>query len=138
VVGKQDEQFTLIGFSATSPGKAVLRPFLKLFVIPGHRRQGHGKLMRVRADGFQVVLIGQISVGSGPPKVLPSTSLMAFTTYSCQRKLWPAARFRNPLSRSPGVQRRRFHFFPRVLFLGARIENVQLEFAQALQVGACL
>src|SRR5579859_3032177 len=61
-VGKQDEQFALIGLLPHFQ-QAVLRR-LEFVAVSRHRRQGHGQLMRVCAYRLEVVLIGQIGIGS--------------------------------------------------------------------------
>src|SRR5216683_8213559 len=91
--------------------------------------------MRVGADRFQVVLIGEIGIGSSAEGVAENVA-HGFNDVFLPEEAVAAAS-----SEVAEAQSRRaaepLHFFPEFCF-GAGIENIQLEFAEALQVGACL
>ncbi len=91
--------------------------------------------MRVRADGFQVVLIGQISVGSAAEGAAEDVAHGFYDVFLPEEAV--AAARSEITEPEPRCAAQAFHFFPEFC-LGARIENVQLEFGEALQVGACL
>ncbi len=130
-VRKDDEELTVIGLLPEFE-EAVLGGF-QLFVVVGKGGEGHGEFVGVGADGFEVVLVGEIGVGSafedGTDDVghgfddvfLPEEAVAAAGAKIADAEVGSAA--------EAG------HFFPEAS-LGARIEDVEFEFAEAFEGGA--
>ena len=91
--------------------------------------------MGIRADGFQVMLVGKIGIRAAGK---------AFAQYVAHRDhnvLVPQKAMPPPRPKVAHAQPRyaaqTFHLFPQPR-LGTRIKNIELKFAQFLQAGPCL
>ena len=129
-VWKQDQQFALITLLPQFQN-AVLRR-AQLIVIVSQRRQRHGQLMRIGADGFKIVLVGEIGVrAAGKVRAQHVAHRLHHILLPQKAMPPPRAKVAHAQPRNPAQP---FHLLPQPR-LGPRIEDVQFELAQLLQAG---
>lgn len=130
-VGQEDEQFAVIGLLPEFE-EAILRG-PALLVRAGEGSERHGQLVGVRADGFEIVLVGEIGVGGAAEAgsegvahglddiLLPEKAVTAAGAEVTDAQAGDAAEA--------------VHLLPEA-GLGAGVKDVELKFAEALEGGA--
>ena len=132
-VRQHDEQLTLITLLPQLED-AVLGGAELLFVI-GECGQSHGQLVSVGADGFKIVLVGEVGVGAAG-KARAEHVAHGIDDVLLPQEAVPATGA-EVADAEAGNAAQALHFFPEA-GLGARVENVELELAELFQAGAGL
>src|SRR5580700_2085144 len=125
-VGEQDEQFAAVGLLPELE-EAVLGG-LTLLVGMGHGGEGHGKLVGVGTDGFDVVVIGHVGVGGAGESGAEDVAHGLDDIFLPEKGM--AAAGAKVTDLEAGDVAEALHFLPEV-GLGAGIEDVQLELGKA-------
>ena len=106
---------------------------MQFLVRVGERGQSHGQLVGVGADGFKIVLVGEVGIG-GAGEAAPSVSRHGIDHILLPQKAVAAAGAEVADAQTRNAAKA-LHFFPEP-GLGARVEDVQFELAEMLESGA--